>query len=118
MARYPFPRIPSDEVTSAFIRQEIRRGSFEDLPHRQYVTELVYIEMWTRDRSRVVSGAYPPVKPWHVAARPPAEFDVIRAELGAPTRADLGPKTSAIHSGDEPEPRARHAREWRTVQER
>lgn len=44
MVKCVFPRKPYDEVESEFIRDEIRRGSFDDVDYRRYINELVYLE--------------------------------------------------------------------------
>jgi hypothetical protein len=110
--------LPYTDLQSEFIRDEIRRGAFDDLEFRQYVNRLVYIECWTRNRSRFVNGAYPQIRPWIVAAKQPTEYDIIRAELDAPTRDDLEPIQSVSYPNSELDTRRqRHRAQWRRVQE-
>jgi len=115
--RFRFPRIPYDEVESEFVRDEIRKGSFDDMEHRTYVNRLVHIEVLTRNPEMVRPGAYPPVRSWRIASRHPDEFDVIRAELGKPTRDEMVP---VKESGPEDEAELkelslRHEQEWKAV---
>lgn len=115
---FRFPRMPYDEVESTFVREEIRRGSFDDVDYRRYVNALVYFEGWTREPGKVRSGgAYPSVRPWIVAAQHPEAYDLVRADLGASTRADMTPHSSFAYGDDLEERAARHEREWRAVAE-
>lgn len=119
ISEFRFPRVSYDEVESEFVRGEIQRGSFDDLEYRLYVNVLVYVEAWTQDPSLVSNGAYPPVRPWIVAAKYPREYDLVRRDLGAPTRREIEPRKN-VTSGDveeEEELRRRHKTEWVAVQE-
>jgi len=118
--RFKFPRIPYDEVESEFIRDEIRRGSFDNMEHRTYVNRLVHIEVLTKEPSMVSPGAYPPVPSWRTASRHPEEFDIIRAELDEPTREEMVPINGYCPDAEaeRKEKSLRHEREWRAVQER
>ncbi|WP_338727426.1 hypothetical protein [Haladaptatus sp. DJG-WS-42] len=116
-APFRFPELHYDDLRSDFIIEEIRRGSFDDLEYRQYVNKLVYIETWTREPTRIAFHAVPHYKPWLVCAQFPEEYDIIRRELGAPTRADFERNPPPIPAA-EVESRARqHKREWLAVQE-
>lgn len=44
---YAFPPKPYDEVVSQFIRERIRRGSFENREFRQDINTLVWLE-WAK----------------------------------------------------------------------
>lgn len=117
-APFRFPKLPYTELESAFVIGEIGRGSFDDMEHRRYVNELVYIETWTREPERMLSGGYPPITPWIVAAKNPDEFDWIRRDLGASTRREIDPIPEAYYSEAELASRPeRHKREWVAVQE-
>jgi hypothetical protein len=117
--RFRFPRIPYDEVDSEFIRDEIRRGSFDDMEHRTYVNRLVHIEVLTKEPSMVTPGAYPPVRSWRTASRHPKEFDTIRAELGDSTRDEMVPINGYCpdDEAERKEKSLRHERGWAAVRE-
>lgn len=113
-----FPDLPYTDLEAAFVVGEIEQGSFDDMEHRQSVNELVYIETWTRAPERVVSGGYPPIKPWIIAARHPAEFDWIRRDRGASTRSEFDPIPDASQVEEEVASRPeRHQLEWLAVHE-
>lgn len=120
---FRFPEIPYAAVESPFVLEELRRGTFDDLEHREYVNRLVYLETWTRLPGRIHSGGYPKARPWVVAAKHPAACDRIRTDLDASPRAELAPFGGSPGSESELDPgerrrKCRHAREWRRVQER
>ena len=115
METHPFPRKPYDEVQSEFIRDEIRRGSFDDIEHRRYVNELVWVEWYTADwtPTGAISSFGTDVRRLQVAAQMPDAYDAVRESLGAGTRADI-----SFSSGGEVDPAERqscareHARQW------
>lgn len=124
MVEFRFPRIPYDEVQSDFIRGEIRHGDFDDLEYRRYVNKLVWVEWFTTEgvseNSTGMSGFGAAVHHWKIAAEYPEEYDIVRREFGATTRADQRRNRRGRSGGDLDERRQRareHASEWRTVQE-
>lgn len=88
-----FPQIPYDEIESDFIRDEIRRGRFEDVAHRSYVNDLVYVEWFSTEGvspgATGMSRAGATAWHWRIAAKFPKAYDSVRSEVGKPTRADL-----------------------------
>ena len=122
MSGYVFPRKPYDEVESPFVRDQIRQGSFWDLPHRRYVNELVWLEWYTRDLDRStmsgVSAFGCAVHHYQIATRWPDAYDAVRQDLDATTRAEFSWRDP---DGVDPEARQRwarrHAGEWAAVRE-
>ena len=105
---------PYVELESAFIENVIRDGSFADVSYRQYVNALVWIESLTLAAEPTMSA---PVQLWRLATQYPIEFDRIRAELGAPTRASLLPAVGRQVAGQERDACTReYATQWRRVQ--
>jgi hypothetical protein len=110
-----FPRKPYDEVQSEFVRDEIRRGSFDDIEYRRYVNELVWLEWYTRDRTSVgaISSFAADLHRYRLAARIPDAYDAVRESLDATTRADI-----SFSGGGDADPARRqslsqeHARQW------
>lgn len=129
MGDFRFPRIPYDEVQSEFIRDEICRGDFHDIEYRRYVNKLVWIEWYTTEglssNATGVSSFGAAVRRWKLAAEYPEEYDIVRRELGATTRAEQSRSRRRRSDGDvsadaldERRQRAReHGHEWQTVQE-
>lgn len=79
---------------------------------------LVYVEAWTRVPARVCSGAYPPVRPSIVAAKFPGAYDLVRRDLGAPTREEIEPRKNVSYvDSDEAELASRHKAGCVAVQE-
>lgn len=114
-APFRFPVVPYDAIQSEFVREEICRGSFDDLEHRQYVNELAWIEWYTTDAERNGFGSM--VRNWELAALHPEEFDIVRRELGESTRAALEPEGEVYHGDVDLEETAReYKRSWRAVQ--
>lgn len=115
-APYRFPPKPYTDLESEFIRDEIQRGAFDNFEYRRYVNRLVWIErVTTADQSSYGSH----VRHWKLAARYPEAYDIIRRELGAPTRADIEPGPNVSYGDVDRTNRARrHKREWQTVQQR
>lgn len=91
--------LPYDTIQSEFVRDEIRRGSFDDLEHRQHVNELSWIEWYTTDWDRGSSFGQA-VTNGKLAALYPEEFDIVRRELGEETRSEAIPDHK-IHRGDD-----------------
>ena len=122
MTGHVFPEKPYDEVTSEFIRGEIRQGAFDDVAYRRYVNELVWIEWYTTDEGDIDDGGLPrfgrSVHRWKVAAMFPEAYDTIRRELDASTRDDA---TQGWDGEEDPQERRKwarqHRREWRAVQQ-
>lgn len=116
---FRFPRLPYDRLQSEFIVEEIQQGDFDDLEHRRYVNELVYLEKWARDDCRLPHpGTYPAFRGWFIAARNPHEYDVIQGEFDGATRDGIEPISSATYQEDAGETRERRRKqEWRSVQE-
>lgn len=114
---FRFPEFPYDDVRSEFVREELKRGSFDDMEHRRYVNRLVYFEAFARDDRQVIRGTYPPVRPWQVAAKHPIAYDRLQLAFDEETRAELVLINAAYPSDDLDERRRRHVREWRRVQE-
>ena len=115
MVTRAFPRKPYDEVQSEFVRDEIRRGSFDDIEHRRYVNKLVWLEWYTRDRTPTgaLSSFATDVRRYRLAARIPDAYDAVRESLDAETRADI-----SFSSGGDADPAERqswaskHATQW------
>lgn len=129
MVDFRFPRIPYDEVRSEFIREEIRRGDFDDIEYRRYVNKLIWIEWFTTEglspNATGISGFGAGIRRWRLAAEYPEEYDIIRREFGATTRKDhrhdrRGGADREL-SDEEREERRERAREyagaWHRVQE-
>lgn len=115
-APHRFPPKPYTDLESEFIRDEIRRGAFDDFEYRQYVNRLVWIE-WVASADRTSFGSH--VRHWKVAARHPEAYDIIRREIGAPTRAIMNPLPDVSYvEGDLTTRARRHKREWQNVQRR
>jgi hypothetical protein len=114
-----FPRKPYDEVESAFLREELHRGSFDDLEHRRYVNELVWLEWYaTRQTGSSTPGALGTVVTnWRLAAGHPEVFDIVRREVGASTRDSLDLRGGlACNEEADLDERARELkRAWRAV---
>ena len=81
-----FPRKPYDEVQSEFVRDEIRRGSFDDLEHRRAVNQLVWLEWYATGGDTAPGSFGSAVTNWRLAAVHLDAFDIVRREFGAPTR--------------------------------
>jgi hypothetical protein len=110
-----FPRKSYDEVQSEFVRDEIRRGSFDDLEHRRYVNELVWLEWYTRDwtPAGAISSFGTDVHRYQLAARIPTAYDAVRESLDATTRADISFSGGGDADPAERRSRAReHATQW------
>ena len=116
-APFRFPVLPYDSIQSPFIREEIRRGSFNDLEYRQTVNKFAWIEWFTTDWKR--GGTFgPTAKNWRLAAEYPAEFDIIRRELGEDTRDTIELSGEIAYSDIDAAATARkHKRAWQAVQQ-
>jgi len=99
---HAFPRKPYDEITSEFIREEIRQGSFDHLDHRRYVNELVWLEWYTNEgvgpNTSGISALGMSVHRWKLAAAHPRAYDAVRRDLGVSTRVE-DERASAGSSG-------------------
>ncbi|PSP88630.1 hypothetical protein BRC90_06860 [Halobacteriales archaeon QS_4_69_34] len=116
-APFRFPVSPYDALQSPFVREEIRRGTFDDIEYRRYVNKLAWIEWYTTDWEQ--GGAWGPViTNWRIASEYPEEFDIVRRELDEETRASLD-LSGGIYYGDiDAEAAAReYKRSWQAVQE-
>jgi hypothetical protein len=116
-APFRFPVLPYDSIQSPFIREEIDRGSFDDVEYRQRVNKLAWIEWFTTDwDSGGVFGQT--AKNWRLAAEHPQDFDIIRRELGEETRESLE-LSGEIGYGDIDAAAAaqEYKRAWQAVQE-
>lgn len=114
-APFRFPVVPYDALQSEFIREEIQLGSFDDLEQRQYVNKLAWIEWYTTDSRRNSFSSV--TRNWRLAALHPTEYDIIRHELGEPTRDSLEPEGEIYYGDIDLETKTREFKEsWRAVQ--
>ena len=107
-----FPVKPYDEVESTFVREEMRRGDFDDLEHRQYVNALVELEHFILDGPGGFGGAMLYRKR---RGQYPTEFDILWRELGdgpKPGERTSDPLCSAPTDAEIAE-RQRKSREYR-----
>lgn len=117
-APFRFPKRPYDTVQSPYIKELIREGSFDDLEHRRHVNELVYIEWYEATGQPNGPSLGAPITNFKLAARHPDEYDIIRRELDARTRADMQPKGELGVSECDVDERLREAKAaWQRVQE-
>lgn len=111
-----FPAFPYPASQSELVREEIRHGSFDDLAHRHYVNQLLWIEWYTTDAKQTRSLG-PPVRNFQLAAFHPEEYDTIRGELGEETRAEMTLDGEGYHGDDDIEAATRrYRRSWRAVE--
>ena len=116
-ARFRFPIIPYDTVTSSFIREEIAQESFDNLEHRRYVNKLVWIE-WFAATDQQLGFPSPVGKNWRLAAQHPQAFDIVRREVGADTRETVRLEGEISYGDiDADAKRREYRRAWRAVQE-
>ena len=114
------PRKPYDPVQSEFIRDRIRDGSFHDFEYRQYVNRLIAVEWYTETDSwgSGISAYGAAVHNWRTAAMVPEEYDRIRQDLGATTRADHDWSWEGTEDESERQHWAqRHTEEWQAVKD-
>lgn len=112
MTTQRFPRKPYDAVESTFVREEIRRGDFDDLEHRQYVNVLVELEHFITDGPGGFAAAmlYKRRREQY-----PTEFDILWRELGdGPKPGErTGDRTRSWSTDAEIAERQRKSREYR-----
>lgn len=109
--------MPYETVRSEFIRDELRRGSFDDLEHRRTVNQLVWVEWYATGGDGLAGSFGPVVTNWKLAAVHLDAFDIVRRESGAPTWDSIR-LDGAVACGEDPSPdeRARELkRAWRAV---
>jgi len=118
-ARFRFPIIPYDTAQSTFLREEIRRGSFDDLQHRRYVNKLVWLEWAETPGQDNRSSLYGPVaRKWKIAATVPEAFDILMGELGSSTRDSLSLDGEIYYVDIDAEARRRDLKQaWQAVAE-
>ena len=116
-APFRFPIVPYDTVQSSFIREEIRQGTFDDLEYRRYVNKLTWIEWNTTDwDGGPTYGSI--MRNCRLAAEYPQEYDLLRLENGAETRASFDtPGEVSYGNIDIEETAHEYKRSWQTVQE-
>lgn len=101
-------------VESAFIRDEIRTGTFDDYEYRQYVNQLVFIERWLREGLKSVKNSYyHPIRAYRVAGKVPDGFHILRTEFNRET---IRPFDSRERERDT-QSEQRYRDSWQTVQE-
>jgi hypothetical protein len=93
-------------VESAFIRDEIRTGTFDDYEYRQYVNQLVFIERWLREGLKSVKNSYyHPIRAYRVAGKVPDGFHILRTEFNRetirPFDSGSGSEIHRVNSGTE-----------------
>jgi len=115
-----YPRIPYEEVRSAYIRTQIEGGSFYDIDHRRYVNSLVSVEWFARqgipDGCTGISASGLSFTDALIALKYPDGYDAVRADCGEPRRPE---RTIRQNRDEDPEMRRkwarRHRNEWQAV---